>query len=180
VLPGSAEEGIVVLELGKAGSAGTEKGVLSVLRDGAVVATLRAANWKEAATAVVGDREWVFAKQRGELTGRWAAEPDGAARLRARQKSFWKGAWTLDLEGRLVVGESASVWKGTHRYLSGASTVAESGSTGGWSPRPTLDADPALPLHQQVFLLWLELVISRRNAAVVATATGAAVIGGTS
>jgi hypothetical protein len=37
-----------------------------------------------------------------------------------------------------------------------------------------------LPLHQQVFLLWLELVLSRRNTAVVAAATGAAVIGGSS
>jgi hypothetical protein len=164
--------------VGKAGSAGTEKGVLPVLRDGAVVATLRASNWKEAAAAVVGDREWVFAKQKGELTGRWAAESEGAARLRARQKSFWKGTWTLDLEGRLVVGQSASIWKGTHRYLSGASTVAESGSTGGWSPRPTLNADPALPLHQQVFLLWVELVISRRNtAATTAAVTGGAVAG---
>ena len=71
-----------MLELGKAGSAGAEKGVLPVLRDGAVVATLRASNWKEAATAVVGDREWVFAKHKRELTGRWAAEPEDAVRLR--------------------------------------------------------------------------------------------------
>ena len=48
-------------------------------RDGSVVATLRASDWKESATAVVGDREWVFSKRKGELTGRWAAEPEGAA-----------------------------------------------------------------------------------------------------
>jgi hypothetical protein len=169
-----------VLELGKAGSAGTEKGVIPVLRDGAVVATLRASNWKESATAVVGDREWVFAKHKGELTGRWAAEPEGTPRLRAWQASFWKGTWSLDLEGRPVECEGVSFWKGDHRYVSGGSTVAEGGSTGGWSPRPTLNSDPALPLHQQVFLLWLELVISRRNTATVTAATGAAVIGGSS
>jgi hypothetical protein len=169
-----------VLELGKAGSAGTEKGVLPVLRDGSVVATLRAANWKEAATAVVGDREWVFAKNKGELTARWAAEPEAAVRLRARQQSFWKGTWTADLAGTTVEAESASLWKGTHRYLSGGRQVAESGSTGGWSPRPTLDADSSLSLDHQVFLLWLELVISRRNNAAVAGATSAVVIGGTS
>jgi hypothetical protein len=169
-----------VLELGKAGSAGYAKGELPVLRDGAVVAVLRAENWKEAATAVVGDREWVFAKQKGVLTGRWAEEPSDVARLQARQASLWKGTWTVDLEGRPVDVQSASMWKGTHRYLSGGQQLAESGTTGGWSPRPTLDADSALPLHQQVFLLWLELVLSRRNTAVVAAATGAAVIGGSS
>jgi hypothetical protein len=167
-----------VLELGKAGK---EKGVLPVLRDGSVVATLRAANWKEEATALVGDREWVFAKQKGDLTGRWSAEPEDAVRLRARQTSFWRGAWTVDLEGRPVEVQSASMWRGTHRYSSAGRQLATSGSTGGWSPRPTLDAADDLPLHQQVFLLWLELVINRRNTATaVSAATGAAVIGGSS
>ena len=168
-----------MLELGKPGSLGYPKGELPVLRDGSVVAVLRASNWKEAATAVVGDREWSFTKRRGELLGRWSTEPEDAVRLRARSASFWKSTWTLDLEGRPVERQNASVWKGAHRYLSGGRQVAESGSTGRWSPRPTLTADAALPLHQQVFLLWLELVISRRNTA-VAAGTTAAVIGGTS
>jgi hypothetical protein len=164
-----------VLELGKAGSAGVEKGVLPVLRDGVVVAQLRASNWKEAATAVVGDREWVFAKRKRELTGRWSADPEDTARLRARQVSMWKGTWEADLEGTPIEVSTLSVWKGTHRYSSGKRTVAESGSTGGWSPRPTLDCEPSLPLEDQVFLLWLELVIGRRNSS---AATGAIVAGG--
>jgi hypothetical protein len=169
-----------LLELGKAGSAGYPRGELPVLRDGSVVAVLRASNWKESATAVVGEREWSFAKRKGELTARWAAEPEDVVRLRARQASFWRGTWTADLEGRPVEMRNVSMWKGTHHYLSGGRRMAESGSTGGWSPRPTLDADDCLPLHQQVFLLWLELVISRRNTAAVAAGSGAAVIGGSS
>jgi hypothetical protein len=169
-----------VLELGKAGSAGYPKGELPVLRDGSPAALLRASNWKESATAVVGDREWVFVKHKGELVGRWAAEPQDAVRLRARQKSFWKGTWTVELEGRPVDMANASMWKGTHRYTSGGRQLAESGSTGGWSPRPTLTVDDALPLHQQVFLLWVELVIRRRNSAAAAGGASAAVIGGSS
>ena len=169
-----------MLELGKAGSAGFPKGELPVVRDGSVAAVLRASNWKEAATAVVGDREWVFAKCKGELTGRWATEPEGVVRLRARKSSFWKGTWNLDLEGRSVEMENASMWRGTHRYLSGGRQIARSGSTRGWSPRPTVDAEGWLPLHQQVFLLWLELVLSRRNNAAVAAGVGAAVVGGSS
>jgi hypothetical protein len=166
-----------VLELGKAGTLGYPKGELPVLRDGSVVAVLRASNWKEAATAVVGERVWVFSKRKGELTGRWAAEPQDTARLRAAQKSFWRSAWALDLEGRLVEMENASVWRGTHRYSSGGKQLAESGTTGRWSPRPTLTADDALPLHQQVFLLWVELVLSRRNAATAGGVAAATVAG---
>jgi hypothetical protein len=169
-----------VLELGKTGTAGAEKGAIPVFRDGSVVATLRASDWRESATAVVGDREWAFSKRKGELTGRWAAEPEGAARVRATQTSLWKGTWTADLEGTTVDVESASYWKGTHRFLTGGRQVAVSGTTGGWSPRPTLSADGALPLDHQIFLLWLLLVISRRNTAAISAATGAAVIGGTS
>ena len=164
-----------MLELGKAGSAGVEKGVLPVLRQGVVVARLRASNWKEAATAVIGQREWVLAKHKRELTGRWSAEPEGTARLRAHQTSMWKGTWEADLEGVPVAVSSLSMWKGTHRYTSGGRTVAESGWTGGWSPRPTLTCDESLPVHHQVFLLWLEQVIGRRNSS---AATGAIVAGG--
>ena len=157
-----------MLELGRTGTAGAEKGAIPVFRDGSVVATLRASDWKESATAVVGDREWVFSKRKGELTGRWAAEPAEAARVSAWQTSLWKGTWSADLEGTPVDVESASYWKGTHRFLSGGRQVAESGTTGGWSPRPTLTATDALPLEHQVFLLWVELVLRRRDAAAAA------------
>ena len=157
-----------MLELGKSGSAGTERGVRPALRDGAVVATLRASNWREAATAEIGGQPWAFAREGRTIVGRWAAEPEGTARLRARPTSWWKGTWVLDLEGTTVDMEIASRWKGTRRYLAAGRRVAESGKTGWWSGRPTLDTDAELPLHHQVFLLWLELVLQRRDAAAAA------------
>ncbi|MGY1605164.1 hypothetical protein [Geodermatophilus sp. SYSU D00815] len=168
-----------VLELGRAGTAGVEKGTVPVLREGAVVASLRASNWKEAATAVIGDQQWVYAKTKGSLTARRGTDPEGTARLTARQTSVWKGTWALDLAGTPVEMQVASFWKGSHRYLTGDRQIAESGSTGGWSPRPTLDAEE-LPLEHQVFLMWVELVISRRNTATITAATSAAVVGGSS
>ena len=152
-----------MLELGKAGTAGTEKGVLPVFRDGSVVASLRASDWKEAATAVVGDREWSFGKRTGELRGRWSVDPEDSARLRARQASFWRSTWVADLEGTRVEVEKLSWWTSAHRFSSGGQQVAHSGTTGGWSPRPTLTAAPGMPLHHQVFLLWLERVIRSRS-----------------
>jgi hypothetical protein len=114
-----------MLELGRPGAAAAGTGVLSVLHDGAAGAFLRASNWRESATAVVGERRWTFAKHEGELISRWAD----------------------DLEGAAVEMRSASLWRGTHR--SGGQQVAVSGSTGGWSPRPTLTAEaPLPPAHQ--------------------------------
>ncbi|MCW2741514.1 MAG: uncharacterized protein JWR45_1936 [Blastococcus sp.] len=167
-----------MLEVGKAGSAGVDKKSIPVLRDGVAVATLRASSWKEAATAVVGGREWVFTKAGRELSARLPAESEGAVRLRAWQKSFWSSAWSAELDGTAVEVQSVSFWKTSHRYLVDGRQVAQSGSTGGWSPRPTLTADDSVPLDHQVFLLWLELVISRRNTAAIGAATTAAVIGG--
>src|SRR4051794_33987205 len=126
-----------MLEVARSGSAGAAKGELPVLRDGAVVATLRASNWKEAATAVVGERRWVFAKHKGELTGRWADEPEDAVRLRARPTGFWRTTWSLDLEGTAVELRSASLWRGTPPDPSGGRPGAQSSWSGRRAPRPT-------------------------------------------
>jgi hypothetical protein len=154
-----------MLELGKAGSAGMERSMRPVLRNAAVVATLQASHWRERATAVIGDQEWIYAKARRELTGRWAFEPEGTARCRARQVSVWKGGWEIDLEGTLVEARTASWWRTTHRYLVDGSAVAESSTVGGLNPRPTLTVLGELPRHHQVFLLWMELGVRRRAAA---------------
>jgi hypothetical protein len=157
-----------VLELGKSGSHGLPKGTVPVLSGEDVVATLHASNWKEAATAQVGERSWDYGKRDGELVARWAEEPADAVRLRARKVSFWRGEWAVDLAGLQVQMTAASRWKGTHRYSAAGRQVAESGTTGGWSPRPTLTATDELPLEHQVFLLWVELVLRRRDAAAAA------------
>lgn len=152
-----------MLELGKAGVSGVGSGVRPVLADGVAVGTLRASHRKEQAAAFVSEREWLFGKRQGQLQGRWTVDPEGSARLRARRVSLWKGTWIADLQGTLVEVEKLSCWTGTHRFVAGGQQVAHSGTTGGWSPRPTLTATPGMPLHHQVFLLWLELVTSRRS-----------------
>ena len=157
-----------MLELGKAGSAGMDRGVSPVLRDGSVVATVRTSTWREAGTATIAGQDWVLAKGKRSLTARRAFDPEEAVRLRATKTSFWTDTWVVDLEGTDVEVQTASRRKGTHRYLVDGRTVAESGTVGRWSPRPTLTAEPELPLHHQVFLLWLELILLRRAAAAAA------------
>lgn len=165
-----------MIELGKFGGAGVPKNAAPVLRDGVVVAALRASNWKEAAFAVIADREWVFAKRKGELTARWAADPEGSARFRARQTSFWRSTWTMDLAGSTLSVQSASAWRGTHRFVVDGEELAVSGSTGGLGQRPTLTftAGSALPLEAQVFLLWMERLLRRRAASGAAAGAVAA------
>ena len=117
----------------------------------------------------MGGRSWVYSRQGGrELVARWAIDPADAVRLRARQESYWKGTWTVELDGTTVEVVTASMWKGTRRYLAGGRQLAESGTTGAWSSRPTLTAQPELAVDHAVFLLWGELVLGRRAAAVAA------------
>ncbi|MCA0143849.1 hypothetical protein [Blastococcus sp. LR1] len=145
-----------MLELGKAGSLGVDKHDVPVVRDGAVVATLHGKRSKQPGTATIGAQTWLLEQSSKELTARLPGEPEHAARLRASRVSMWKGTWTAELEGTPVQVQTASHWTSTHRYLIGERVIAETGSTGGWAPRATLTAEPDLPLHHQVFLLWLE------------------------
>jgi hypothetical protein len=147
-----------VLELARAGAGGRP-----VLREGAVVAVLRTSTWRESASAVVGDREWVLDRRRGGvLVGRWAADPEDAVRHRAEQTSTWRDRWRIDLQGTAVDASTVSWWSGRLRFSVHGRTVAESGSTGGWSDRRTLTAGDDLPLDAQVFLLWVQYVADRR------------------
>ena len=158
-----------MLELGKSGSHGVEKGVVPVLDDDRVVATLRASKWREAATAEIGARSWVFSRVGNrELTGRWALDPDDTARVSARQESYWQNTWTARLDTLAVEVAAVSWWKAPRRYRAGDRLLAESGTTGGWAPRPTLTVQPGLPVDHAVFLLWFELVLSRRAASAAA------------
>jgi hypothetical protein len=165
-----------VLELGKPGTHGVDRETMPVVRDGALVGSLRAAPYREQATARAGDREWVFSRGGRELVGRWAVEPEQANRFSARPVSLWKGTWTADLDGTAVEIRPGSWWKGDRRYVVDGREIGASGNTSRWVPRPTLDLDEGvLDLDAQVFLLWVELTLRRRNAG--AAAGGAAAAG---
>src|SRR3954466_11555234 len=105
-----------MLIIGKPGTAGVSKGVLPALDGGVVVAQLHLRSWREAGTAVVGGRDWVFGRSGRELTGRPADAPQDAVRFSARVTNFWRGTWSLDLDGTAVEGRTLSVWRGTSRY----------------------------------------------------------------
>jgi hypothetical protein len=167
-----------MLELGKAGTAGAERGALPVLDGGALVATLRTAKVRDAATAVVGGQEWLFTRSGRGLVGRRAGDPEDTDRFRATQTSWWKGSWEIDLEGTQLRMTPASAWRGTHRYSRDGRTVAESGFTGRWLRLPTIAVQEPLPLPAQVFLLWVELVLTRRATAGAAAAGAAAGVAG--
>jgi hypothetical protein len=167
-----------MLRLQRAGTAGVGRGVLPVLDDGAVVATLDTAKVRDAARARIGGREWIFERRGRQLTGRRAEDPEGTQRYVATPVSMWKGTWDVDLEGTRFRLRPASVWRGTHLYERVGRVAAESGFTGRWLRLPTLTVHEPLPLEAQVFLLWVELVLTRRSSTSAgvagATAAGAA------
>lgn len=92
------------------------------------------------------------------------------ARLRLRP---WRENrdWVFGRRGRELTVRPADAPEDAVRLRA---RTTNSGHSGRWVRRPTLEADPALSLEAQVFLLWLEYVIRRRSRGAVA---GAAVAG---
>ena len=78
---------------------------------------------------------------------------------RAVATSFWTGDLGRSIwRARLDDAERPPLWRGTHRFLAGgAADRPQRLDRRLVDPALTLHADDALPLHQQVFLLWVEL-----------------------
>ena len=151
-----------MLELGRAGTHGAAERVRPVVSGGAVVATLTGSRWRERASAVVAGTPWEYEAAAAHLHGRRPGDPTDAPRLRARERGWWGRRWTLDLEGTPLDMELVSRVRGTHRYLFEGLPLATGGSRGVVG-RATLTADDSVPLHQQVFLLWIEAVLRGRR-----------------
>lgn len=171
-----------MLELGK-----VKDKQAPIQRGEEVVAVLSASNWKEEATVSHGEIVWTLRSRKGRLIGALSTDPEitdsgEQARLVAEQTSWWRGTWDLTLEGVRYTLSPKSVWRGTHRIERSGQEVAVSGTTGGWSPRVTLEAAADVPLHHQFFLLWMAFVLNRRasNAAMAAGVAGGAAASGSS
>ncbi|MCO7221703.1 hypothetical protein [Klenkia sp. PcliD-1-E] len=151
-----------MLALGETMTDGLRDKLTPVLADGAVVASLRSRGWQETVAVTVGDRSWTFHGEREALTGRREDDAAGAVRFRARRTGYASQLWDLELHEVPVRMELVSAAHGTHRFRSGDRLLATTDSTA-WSAALSLDAEPGLPLDQQVFLLWVAMLTRRRN-----------------
>jgi hypothetical protein len=146
-----------VLEVGGAGTSGVAEGVTPVVRDGAVVATIGRSRRRGPVPAVVAGQEWSYEHQRRQLLGRWASDPQGTARCWARQASP-RSDFDIELEGTPVTRRLVDLRALQYVGPDGVA-VAEVRVTGVIRETSTMIADPRLPLHHQVFLLWLDVLV---------------------
>jgi hypothetical protein len=153
-----------MLQLGQAGTGGYEPGVAPILADGAVAAVIRflggAGGWRPGASVLVEGQEWVYSSHLREIHARWAQEPEGVVRFRARQRAILRDLWQVDLEG-LPVDVRGSLLTGEHRYLINGALVAASATV---EKRLEFHGGAGLTWPQLIFLFWVELSIRRRNA----------------
>lgn len=133
-----------------------------VLREGGVVAVLRAAPPPaERVTADVGDRSWVLLRHGRTVTGSPSDAPAGDPVLRA-ETTIAEVLW-VRLDGRPLQVRRLSWLRGMHAYRDGGREVARSGMAGLFRPITTFSADDSLPLEHQVVLMCLDLYTCRRN-----------------
>lgn len=151
-----------MLQLGPAGSAGYEPGVLPVFWDGAVIAAMRiTGDGRPVATVALQDQEWVFTSVGREIHGRLTKDPEGVVRYRGRQVAVLRDTWQIDMEGTPV--EMRSAWLSSdHRFLVNGAVVAESAIV---DRRVQLHGGAGLSWPQLLFLFWLDLSARRRYAA---------------
>lgn len=140
-----------------------------VLQEDVEVARIRTASPPaEHLTVDAGDSVWSLecswdgGYRNGKVVGRSMASSVGAPVLHGRY--IGDDVRDVVLEGRALEVSRKSTLKGMHRYTEGGRWVAETDIVSFLRGRPTLTDDGTLPLHQQIFLLCLDLYSCRRNS----------------
>lgn len=145
------------------------EGAVRVLHDESVVAEVRASSFRERADVTIGAAQWEFLKRGGSLHG----VPEGAAgAMIASRRSVFRQGWEVEADAQTYRIQPEGFWQNSYSVERSGIRIGESRKAGFWSNRPTLDVDASVPLHHQVFLLWVAFIMRRRASSAAGTTAG--------
>jgi hypothetical protein len=132
---------------------------------GTTVAVIDLSNWRENARIEVSGRRYLARHET------WSREfvlqrEDGQVVAVAERPSAWRERFTLTHEGRRYELARESAWKGTFVLLrEGAGVVGAVRQRGWFSSEVYVDLPEELPVEVRMLVLWLTIVLRRRQAA---------------
>lgn len=140
----------------------------TVTEESQAVAEIDMSRWREKGVLTVRGVDYRVYRE-GMMSGDFILESAGAVIARADKPSAFHRSFTINFEGRRYTLEAKAVLRRTFLLLDGDREVGALSPEGLFTRRATVDLPQALPLPVRVFIVWLAVVLWKRDSDAAAT-----------
>jgi len=135
----------------------------AVERDGREVAELDISWWRERGALTITGQTYAIARE-GLIAGDFRmTAPDHSVVATASKPSVLRRRFDIVCRGHTVVLEARSAWRRTMDVLLDGRAVGAITPSGAWTRRASAELPDALPLPVQVFVVWLAVLLWKRE-----------------
>jgi hypothetical protein len=127
------------------------------------VATIDVSWWREQGTLTVGGVDHRVYRE-GMLSGDFILEVAGSVVARARKPSAFRRAFAIEHGRRRYVLQAASAFRRRMVLLEGDRTVGSMSPQSAFTRRADVDLPSDLPLAVRVFIIWLAVLLWKRES----------------
>jgi hypothetical protein len=133
----------------------------TVYRGDEKVAELDMFTFRERASAWIGNRNYMFARE-SILQGTYALKDGDQVLARAQEYGWLRPSFDVEVAEGQATLRSASFWRRDFELRKGAAPIGCIYSTGWFRRKIVIDLPDGLSIPEQIFLFWLVQVIWRR------------------
>ena len=137
--------------------------------DGRPLGTLDISNWRERGVLTVAGRTFTIARQ-GFVSGDFRLESDGTIVATANRPSVFRRGFAVTFSGRTLRLRPRSAWGRALVLHEGEREVGDIRRRSMWSRGATAMLPDTLPMPVRLFVLWLAVLIWKRDDDAAASA----------
>lgn len=119
--------------------------------------------WREKGALTVQGVDYRVYRE-GMMSGDFILESAGSTLARAQKPSAFHRSFAIDHEGRRYILRAESVFRRTFLLLDGDRKIGSLSPEGIFTRRTKVDLPPALPLAVRVFVIWLTVILWKRES----------------
>jgi hypothetical protein len=134
----------------------------SMTRGDRTLARLDLSSWRERAAITIGDSE--HRAYRESALGDFVIEHGGQVLARAGKPSAFRNTMIVRHEGREYTLKKKSAWRRAFIVLDGEHEIGSISPTSAWRRDATVDLPAPWPLPLQAFVIWLAVMLWKREA----------------
>jgi hypothetical protein len=135
----------------------------TVMSGDRTMAVLGLSSWRERAQIVIGDVTHRVYRERA-MGGDFVIEAEGRVLARATKPSVFRHTIIVHYNGKDYTLRRPSVWRRAFVLMDGARQIGSIGPASAWSRRATADLPADWPASIKAFVIWLVIVLWKRNA----------------